>query len=151
MLEPLYAAPSPSSKPLPRFVSLGADEVNLHVGPGLEYPISWRYVRLNFPVEILREFDTWRHIRDVNGEEGWVHKTLLSGKRYALVINQTQILYVKPEHTSDVLAHLKPGVLVKLISCGKDWCKVSCTPQKNLKGWIQRKAIWGLYVSENTF
>ena len=43
--------------PLPRFVSLKADEVNSRVGPGGDYAIAWVFRRAGLPVEILAEFE----------------------------------------------------------------------------------------------
>ena len=43
---------SPSGLPLPRFVSLDADKVNIRTGPGVRYPIAWVFVRRDMPVEV---------------------------------------------------------------------------------------------------
>ena len=49
------AKSSESGLPLPRFVSLGANEVNLRTGPDRRYPITWVYKRRGMPVEIIQE------------------------------------------------------------------------------------------------
>ena len=72
------AAQSETGLPVPRFVTLRADEVNLRTGPGEQYPIEWIYVRAGLPVEIIAEFGNWRRIRDFEGIEGWVFHSLLS-------------------------------------------------------------------------
>ena len=71
--------------PLPRFVSLKSDDVNVRRGPGQEYDVAFTFVRAGLPVEITQEFDNWRKIRNSEGAEGWVFHSLLSGKRTALV------------------------------------------------------------------
>src|SRR5258708_28049028 len=71
--------------PLPRYLSLRSDEVNLRTGPGVRYPVDWVLQRRNMPVEVLAEFENWRKIRDWQGTEGWVHQSMLSGRRYAIV------------------------------------------------------------------
>src|SRR5919106_133867 len=71
--------------PLPRFVSLGSDEVNLRFGPGETYPIAWILTREGLPVEIVEEFDTWRKVRLHDGDFGWIHGSLLSSRRTVLV------------------------------------------------------------------
>ena len=58
--------------PVPRFVSLKSDKVNMRVGPGKKYAIDWRYERKGLPVEVIQEFDRWRKVRDADGTEGWV-------------------------------------------------------------------------------
>jgi SH3-like domain-containing protein len=48
---------------VPRFVSLKADRVNLRQGPGNEYPIAWVFRRVGLPVEVVKEFESWRQVR----------------------------------------------------------------------------------------
>ncbi|MFY8101416.1 MAG: SH3 domain-containing protein, partial [Allorhizobium sp.] len=73
-----------SGLPLPRFVSLKAEKVNLRIGPSTDYAVSWRYMKSGLPVEIIREYENWRQIRDADGTEGWVNQTLLTGERTAV-------------------------------------------------------------------
>ena len=73
-----------SGLPLPRYVSLKSDRVNVREGPSKEHPTLWIYERAALPVEITAEFETWRKIRDSEGAEGWVLHSLLSGRRTAL-------------------------------------------------------------------
>jgi SH3-like domain-containing protein len=85
------AAPDPavtmgkSGLPLPRFVSLKAGRVNVRVGPGEDYKVAWVFTKSQLPVEVIQEFDTWRRIRDSDGQMGWVFHSLLSAKRTAVV------------------------------------------------------------------
>ena len=69
--------------PLPRFVSLKSNNVNVRRGPGQDYDVVFTFVRAGLPVEITDEFENWRKIRDSDGSEGWVFHSLLSGKRTA--------------------------------------------------------------------
>jgi SH3-like domain-containing protein len=71
--------------PVPRYVSLKSDRVNLREGPSKEHRTRWVYQRAGLPVEIVAEFETWRRVRDADGSEGWVLHSLLSGRRTALV------------------------------------------------------------------
>src|ERR1700754_4996420 len=48
-------ATGPSGLPLPRFVSLKADKINVHVGPAKTYDVTWIYNRSGLPVEITAE------------------------------------------------------------------------------------------------
>ena len=43
--------------PLPRYVSIRADEANLRVGPGGQYPIRWRLLRSGMPARPCRHGD----------------------------------------------------------------------------------------------
>ena len=77
--------PRPSGLPVPRFVSIKADRVNVRGGPDKDHDVAWIYTRVGWPVEITAEFENWRRIRDSDGSEGWVYHSLLSGKRMAAV------------------------------------------------------------------
>lgn len=134
------------SLPVPRFVTLGADEVNFRTGPGLRYPIRLVVTREGLPVEVIREFDVWRQVRDVDGDEGWVLKSMLSGRRAAVVRGSVRTLFKKPDDQSRPLARLEPGVVVGLKACETEWCEVSAA---GFEGWMPRAVLWGVYPDEN--
>lgn len=144
----LWAAEQ-ASLPLPRFASLRSDEVNLRVGPGPEYPVVWVLKRKGMPVEIVSEFGTWRKIREVEGEEGWVHQNMLTGKRTVLLRGETQPLFRKASAESKPLARIQPGVSGKVLECEEAWCRVQMGDEEmTMKGWIRRDQLWGLYPTE---
>ena len=82
---PAATAGKATGLPVPRYVSLKSDRVNLREGPSKDHRTSWVFQRAGLPVEIIAEFETWRRIRDSEGTEGWVLHSLLSGRRTALV------------------------------------------------------------------
>jgi len=137
-----------SGRPLPRFVSLKSDQVNLRTGPGTRYPVSWFYQRRALPMEVIQETEDWRRVRDPDGTEGWVHRAMLSGQRMAIVLGQTdQILLRGPEPNAEGVAEVEPGVLVKLLQCPADGllCRVEAG---RFQGWLPRIALWGVYPGE---
>ncbi len=68
----------PSGLPIPRFVSLKAEKVNVRRGPSSDHPVAWVFQRKGLPVEIVAEFENWRRVRDAEGEEGWILQNMLS-------------------------------------------------------------------------
>ena len=136
--------------PLPRFVSLRADEVNLRTGPGIRYPIDWVYRREGLPVEIIDEFEAWRRIRDREGATGWVHQSTLSAERTAVVVGERRALRVEAEAGAEAAAWLEPGVIVRLERCGGDWCeaRASDAAGASYRGFLLRAEIWGVYPDE---
>lgn len=137
--------PGRTGLPLPRFVTLRADEVNLRIGPGIRYPIDWVYRRAGLPVEIIDEFDTWRRIRDWQGTEGWVHQSMVQGQRGILVTGKRRTLRRHPASDAPGVALIDAGVVGVLESCGPEWCEVSLG---GYSGWLQRDAFYGLYPGE---
>lgn len=131
---------SETGLPIPRFVTLRAEEVNLRTGPGVRYPIEWVYQRPSLPVQVIAEFDTWRKIRDVDGTEGWVHQSMLSGRRTVMVTGREFHLRRAPDAAASAVARVEVGVIGKLEECVPRWCEVE---MGGLSGWIDRRAIWG--------
>ncbi len=138
-----------SSLPVPRFVSIKADRVNMRGGPDKDHDVSWIYTRVGWPVEITAEFEDWRRIRDSDGTEGWVYHSLLSGKRTAVVQLKTKTdlapLYAKPDAQSDVTARLQVGVLSTIKRCTGSWCQIS---GDGFDGWLPQNELWGVYPNE---
>lgn len=140
----------PSGLPLPRFVSLKADKVNVRRGPSSDHQVSWMFQQKGLPVEVVAEFDNWRRIRDSEGEEGWVLQNLLSGKRTALVApwraGQTLPMYSKPGGKGTLVARVSTGVVGEVESCSGEWCDISAG---GYDGYIEQNMLWGVYPGEN--
>lgn len=135
-----------SGQPVPRFVSLASEKVFVRSGPALRYPIKWIYQKEGMPVEVVQEFDTWRKVRDIEGEEGWIHQSLLRGRRSVIVRGETYIsLLNKPEEEGQEMARLEPDVVASLQECDPVWCKVSAD---GYAGWVPRTSLWGIYDAE---
>ena len=143
------ATGSVSGLPVPRFVSLKSDRVNVRSGPNKDQEVRWVYTRAGMPVEITAEFENWRRIRDWEGAEGWVYHSLLSGKRFAVVVptlkDDLVPLYARPDAASAATARLQSGVLGQLKSCNGTWCQFT---GKNFDGWIRQERLWGAYPNE---
>ena len=143
------ATGSASGLPVPRFVSLKADRVNMHIGPAKTYEVKWVYQRAGLPVEVTAEFENWRRIRDVDGAEGWVYHSLLSGRRTGLAIAKAKDalipIYENADLESAVVAKLEAGVLGSIKRCREGWCQIA---GRGFAGWLQQVRLWGVYPDE---
>ena len=142
---PLVARAAEDALPLPRFVSLRSEDVNVRTGPGVRYPIDWVLRRKAMPVEILDQFETSRKIRDWEGGIGWVHQSMLSGRRMILVTGAVRSIRGKPDPQGETLATVEPGVVGKLLECQRQWCRVDVGGRR---GWLLRTEFWGVYPNE---
>lgn len=133
--------------PIPRFASIKSNEVNARAGPSIKSPIEWVFVKKGEPIEIVAEYEQWRQIIDIQGEGGWVHSSVLSGKRFVVIkgVKELQIIKDPSDLNPKLTAKLKPEVRCQLNKCKDKWCKVKC---KNVDGWIQKKSLWGVYAHE---
>ncbi len=140
----------PSGLPIPRFVSLKAEKVNVRRGPSSEHPVAWVFQRKGLPVEIVAEFDTWRRIRDSDGAEGWILQNMLAGKRTAMMApsraGQTIPLYGGPNAASGLVAKLSAGVVADIGGCSGDWCELTAG---GYDGFVEQSQLWGVYPGED--
>ncbi|WP_202526052.1 SH3 domain-containing protein [Sneathiella litorea] len=136
---------SETGLPIPRFVSLSSDKVNVRAGPGTRYPIKWVYVREGWPVEIIEEYELWRQIRDIDGSVGWVHRNLISSRRTLIITSEVRAVYEAPDEGSPVVLLAEPGVVGKLEECDGRWCEIEIA---GLTGWLLASQFYGVYESE---
>ncbi|WP_068310886.1 SH3 domain-containing protein [Polycladidibacter hongkongensis] len=139
-----------SGFPVPRFVSLKSDKVNVRGGPGMDHSIVWTFVKVRLPVEITQEYDNWYKIRDWEGKSGWVFKTLLTGYRSALVTPWEDApaktpLRRRPGPNEPIVAYLEPYVLAGVLECKDGYCRIS---GKDFEGWIDQERLFGVYNDE---
>ena len=130
---------------VPRFVTLKSDEVNMRAGPGLEYPVIWHYRRMGLPLRVEAEFEVWRKVVDHKGDTGWMHQSVVSLRRFALVTNGSARIYSRPSDESPLVAVAERDALLELQSCPTQWCKVA---SGDMRGWMSRTALWGLLEGE---
>lgn len=140
---------------LPRFASLKSDRVNLRQGPGTDYPTAWVFRRAGLPVEIVKEFESWRQVRDAEGTTGWVLGSMLSGRRTAVVLPwelkagapqaASAALLDDDSASARPLAYVEAGVLASIISCDGRWCRISVG---GYRGYIEQVKLWGAYQGE---
>ena len=139
----------PSGLPVPRFVSLKAEKVNVRKGPSSDHPLAWVYQSKGLPVEIIAEFDTWRRVRDSDGAEGWILKNMLAGKRTIVVApwrkDQFTALHDAASPKSITVANLSSGAMGDIKSCNGEWCDVTVG---GYEGYVEQSMLCGAYPGE---
>ncbi|MEM5467275.1 SH3 domain-containing protein [Celeribacter marinus] len=142
---PLSDRGTVTNLPLPRFVSLKANTANLRRGPSLSHRIDWVFKQRGYPFEVIAEYGHWRRVRDNEDATGWIHYTLISGVRTAIVTDETVDLYKKPDTSSRLNAQAEKGVILRLLECNISWCEASAD---GYKGWVLKSGLWGVYGDE---
>lgn len=131
--------------PMPRFVSLKANEANARRGPDTTHRIDWVYKRRDLPLRVTAEFEHWRRVEDMDGKGGWMHYALLSGVRTAVVADDMTKLRTRARSGARELALLERGVIGTLRHCDQAWCELDVT---ELTGWVRKDALWGVAPDE---
>ncbi len=131
--------------PIPRFVSMKSGEGNVRRGPSLTHRIDWVFKARNMPLEIIGEFGHWRRVRDRDGVGGWMHYSLLSGARTAIIETDLTALHARPNAAAQVNAYLEAGVIARIDACNGSWCLLRADGEK---GWAPYGTFWGVYAGE---
>lgn len=139
----------PSGLPIPRFVSLKAEKVNVRRGPSSDHAVAWVFQRKGLPVEIVAEFENWRRVRDSDGEEGWILQNMLAGKRTAVIApwkkGQSVPVHAKPAAGAGLVAQMDAGVVAEVSSCDGAWCELNAG---GYDGYVEQTQLWGVYPGE---
>jgi SH3-like domain-containing protein len=147
MTNGVAAAPVIAAGSMPYFASIKSDKIYMRVGPGEDYEIKWVYHRKGLPVEVLGSYDAWRRVKDMDGETGWIHTTLLSRERTAVVIGGNIATVTRSDEAgSEVVAKAKPGTVGTLRHCDAQSCEVKFD---GVQGWVPRARLWGISDGEN--
>jgi len=131
--------------PIPRFVSMKASEGNARRGPSRSHRIDWVFQRRDMPMMVVAEHGHWRRVIDRDGAGGWMHYTLLSGVRTAIVEADILSLHSRPDASSPVRAQAERDVVGYLEECFPGWCLMEVG---GYSGWVQSSAIWGVAPGE---
>lgn len=151
LLSALTAAAAPqelgpvTNLPIPRYVSLKASEANLRRGPSLTHRIDWVLKRRDMPLKVTAEYGHWRRVADRDGVGGWVHYSLISGVRTAIVEDAMLTLHARPDADSQPTAKLERGVIARLDECSPDWCHLS---SGGYDGWAPKSGYWGVEAED---
>ena len=131
---------------IPRYVSLKSNDANIRVGPSKNYPIEIKFIKKNYPLKVLEEYEDWRKVEDFKMNIGWIHKSLISGNRTGIVLSKNnKNIELLNTLGGSVVGEIGQGNIVYLKKCKIDWCYVAV---KNFKGWMNKKYIWGVKKNE---
>lgn len=144
---------------VPRFVSLSTDKAYARTGPGKNYPVRWVYVKEHMPLKVIQDYYGWRKVTDIDGHGGWMHRSLLSGKRRVMINiknyseNDTDSnflvnLFKEPSRDSELLLRLENKVIADLEECKTGWCKIIVAGNT---GWVEGKFLWGIYGDKELY
>lgn len=134
---------------LPRMVSLRSNTINGRSGPDTKYPIEWVYKQKGAPVEIVNEYGLWRKIKDWEGSESWVHKSMLTGRRFVKVMTPGENnIYNNDDYQAKVIAKVEDGVIGEIKKCrkGNAFCLIQFG---TVEGWVPKNILFGVYEDEN--
>ena len=115
-------------------------KANVRSGPGKNHEILWTAGKY-YPVDIIKQRGNWYQIRDFEGDQGWIYRSLL--KKIPAVIVKAGIANVRkgPGTNFTVLFQAEKGVSFRLIRKRGKWFNVRHADGEG--GWIYKSLVWG--------
>lgn len=126
-------------------LSVKGEKVNLREGPGKKYNIKYEYNK-GFPFEVIERNKEWIKVKDFENDTGWMHKSVLSKRRYTIVKanrNKDKSINIRkgPGSDNQIIGKAYYGVVLKILKHESGWVKIQ--HESGLTGWISSNLLWG--------
>lgn len=131
--------------PIPRFVTLKNSKTYMRSGPGKDYGLLWVYQKKGLPIEVLDEYEQWRRVKDLDGSEGWIHQSVLSGRRMLITLEGIHNVYENADSDSDIVAKVESEIILPIEKCTTYYCYVV---HDKFSGWLKKSVLYGVYDTE---
>ncbi|MDP1630101.1 MAG: SH3 domain-containing protein [Caulobacter sp.] len=132
---------TPSTLPVPRFVSLKFGEVYARNGPGEDHRILWVWRSKGMPLKVVAETSDWRRVQGPDGVPGWAHKRVLDGRLTVMRARPGRApMRAGPRDDARIVAWLVPNAVAVLEKSDGDWRKIKVSGET---GWVRSGEVWG--------
>jgi SH3-like domain-containing protein len=117
-------------------------QANLRGGPGTAHPKTWEVYQY-MPLKEIGRRGNWYHVKDVDGDRHWVHKSLVSRRVHCAVVKANRANVRTGPGTGYRASDWSPiGTYysVKAIKHAGQWVKVE--DEVGNTGWIAKSLLW---------
>ena len=120
-------------------LSVSSKIANIRSGPGTGYEILWK-VENYYPIIVLKKSDTWINFRDFEGDEGWIHTSLIKKEPTVITIKDTCNVRTGPGTNHDVLFTVGKGIPFLITDRQENWIQIEHADGD--RGWIHKSLVW---------
>ncbi|SHJ34029.1 SH3-like domain-containing protein [Desulfatibacillum alkenivorans DSM 16219] len=120
-------------------MSVAVDKANIRSGPGTNYDIIFRVERY-FPVLVEDCVNDWCRFTDVDGQAGWLHRSLLDDVKSVITTKDKCNVRSGPGTNNKKVAIVEAGVPFKVLTTKGRWIKVEHV--SGVVGWIHASLVW---------
>ena len=121
-------------------VSVDRPKVNLRVDAGTQHAVEWTLAQ-GYPLQVLGQRGGWLHVRDFEGDTGWVLARLTSRQAHVIVKVSTANLRSEPGTSSRLLGRAEYGEVLRTLDRRPGWLRVR--QAGGVTGWVARRLVWG--------
>jgi SH3-like domain-containing protein len=120
-------------------MAVSAADANIRSGPGANQDVLWK-VEKYYPIEVFEASGVWLHFKDYEGDNGWIHKSLVD-KTPAVVTKQNGCqLRAGPGAEHPVLIKVDKGIPFKVLKRDGRWIHVEHADGD--RGWLHDSLVW---------
>jgi SH3-like domain-containing protein len=120
-------------------LAVSAPVGNIRSGPGSEFNIIWKIGKYH-PIIVLEKSGSWYRFRDFEGDEGWIHKTLLSNIPTVVTIKDECNIRSGPGNEFKILLVVEKGIPFKIVKRKGNWIHIKHADGD--EGWIYKSLVW---------
>lgn len=120
-------------------LAIKSDIANIRSGPGTNTEVLWQ-VEKYYPVEVVHKQGDWYLFKDFEGDEGWIHRSLLSPLDTIVVKRDNCNVRSGPSTDKDVSFVAERGIPFKVLKRQGAWVQIQHADGDT--GWIHKNLIW---------
>ena len=120
-------------------LAVTASTANVRSGPGTKHDWVWQ-VGKYYPISVLKKKGAWYFFRDFEGDEGWIHKSLL-GKVPTVITTKKKCNVRSGPGTNHTVAYaVGAGIPFKVVKRKGNWIQIEHADGDT--GWIHKSLVW---------
>lgn len=120
-------------------MAVKTNKANIRSGPGAQYEQLWQIEKYH-PVIIIEKKGDWYHFRDFEGDEGWIHHSLLDKTETVIVKVRRCNVRTGPGTEYDIAFTVDKGIPFKVLQKKGRWYEVQHADGD--RGWIFNTLVW---------
>lgn len=122
--------------------SVTRENVNVRKGPGQNHEIFYK-APLGYPLKIERTQGDWAYGKDWEGDQGWIHRSLLGNLKTVVILGSIVNLRQGPDVNQPISEKTERGKIYKVMESKKGWYKLAYFDGNEFAGWVRGDLVWG--------
>ena len=120
-------------------LSVSARIANIRSGPGTNYEILWK-VEQYHPLAVIKKQGPWYHFQDFEGDEGWIHKSLLKKNATVITVKNKCNVRKGPGTNHPIVFQIEKGIPFLILKRQNRWLQIKHADGDH--GWIHKSLVW---------
>lgn len=120
-------------------LSVKSDIGNIRSGPGLKNEVLWQ-VEKYYPIKVLQQKGSWFLFKDFEGDQGWVHQSLLAKTETVITKSEKCNIRSGPGTKHKIEMTVEKGIPFKVLEKKGAWIHIQHADGD--RGWIHKSLVW---------